>query len=107
MQGEQGMMVVRADLCDRLEALRRFSDRQRPEDFARSVVSIRQVAAAYGLNAVVRLTEALERAMERPDSSGVRQRALYLDRLRDAIGCERTDEEASQAMIASVCVRFS
>jgi hypothetical protein len=107
MQAEQGMMVIRAELCERLEALRRFSERQRPDDFARSVAGIRQLAAAYGLLPVVRLSEALERAMERPDSAGDRQSALYLDRLLDAIGCERTDEQASQAMLASVSVRFS
>ncbi len=107
MQAEQGMMVIRAELCERLEALRRFSDRNRGEDFARSVVGIRQLAAAYGLDPVVRLSEAMERAMARPDTRGARQSALYLDRLRDAIGCDRTDEQTSEALIASVCVRFS
>ncbi len=107
MRTEDGMMVVRADLCERLETLRRLSERQNPEDFTRSVASIRRLAGAYGLVPVVRLAEALERAMSRPDSTGPRQCALYLDRLRDAIGCERTDEEAGEAMIASVCVRFS
>ena len=107
MYVEQGMMVVRAELCERLDALRRFSERQKVEDFTRSIVGIRQLAAAYGLLPVVRLSEALERAVARPDSAGTRQCALYLDRLLDAIGCERTDEQASEAMIASVSVRFS
>ena len=107
MQAEQGMMVIRAELCERLDALRRFSERQRPEDCARSVIGIRQLAAAYTMTPVVRLSEALERAMERPDSAGNCQSALYLDRLLDAIGCDRTNEQASQAMLASVSVRFS
>ena len=107
MHAEQGMMVVRAELCERLEALRRFGERRREEDFARSVSGIRQLAAAYGLTPVVRLSEALERAVSRPDSAGSRHCALYLDRLLDAIGCERVDDQASEAMIASVCVRFS
>ena len=107
MHAEQGMMVVRAELCERLEALRRVGERRREKDFARSVGGIRQLAAAYGLTPVVRLSEALERAVARPDSAGSAQRALYLDRLLDAIGCERVDDQASEAMIASVCVRFS
>ena len=107
MQAEEGMMVVRAELCARLDALRRFSDRHHDKDFTRTVSGIRQLAAAYGLVPVVRLSEALERAMERPDSTGTCQSSLYLDRLRDAIGCDRTDDQASEAMIASVCVRFS
>ncbi|MDP8913490.1 MAG: hypothetical protein M3N39_07940 [Pseudomonadota bacterium] len=107
MQGEEGMMVVRAELCARLDALRRFSDRHRGQDFTRTMIGIRQLAAAYGLLPVVRLSEALKRAMELPDSAGKCQNSLYLDRLRDAIGCERNDEQASEAMIASVCIRFS
>ncbi len=107
MQAEEGMMVVRAELCARLDALRRFSDRRRGQDFTRTVSGIRQLAAAYGLLPVVRLSEALERAMDLPDTAGTCQNSLYLDRLRDAIGSERTDEQASEAMIASVFVRFS
>jgi hypothetical protein len=44
--------------------------------------------------------------MTRPDAAGPCQRSLYLDRLYDAIGCERLDDQASEAMIASVSVRF-
>jgi hypothetical protein len=102
----EAMMVVRAELCDRLEALRRFSKKQRPQDFTASVIGIRRLAAAYGLSPVVRLSEAFERAMTRADTAGPCQRSLYLDRLQDAIGCERLDDQASEAMIASVSVRF-
>jgi hypothetical protein len=102
------MMVVRADLCERLEALRNVSGGQRTQADVRAAVSgIRIVAAAYGLLPVVHLAEAMERALDRPDSAGPCQNALYFDRLRDAIGCERLDDEAGQAMIASVSVRFA
>jgi hypothetical protein len=108
MQSEhEAMMVVRAELCDRLEALRRFSKKRPPQDFTASVIGIRRLAAAYGLTPVVRLSEAFERAMTRPDAAGLCQRSLYLDRLHDAIGCERLDDQASEAMIASVSVRFA
>ena len=108
MRSEQdAMMVVRADLCERLEALRRYSRQQQATDFAETIAGMRLVAAAYGLTPVVRLSEALERAMLRADSSGSCQKALYLDRLEDAIGCGRLDDAASEAMIASVSVRFA
>jgi hypothetical protein len=98
MRSEQdAMMLVRADLCDRLEALRRQSS-------AANVAGIRSLAAAYGLTPVVRLADALERAMHSPGGSC--QNGLYLDRLRDAIGCERVDERTSEAMLASISVRF-
>ncbi len=106
MRSEQdGMMLVRADLCDRLEALRRLSARR--GDCFESVKTIRAMAEAYGLVPVARLAEALERAMQRPDGTGACPRALYFDRLQDAIGCRRLDEAASEAIIASVSVRFT
>ena len=99
-------MLVRAELCERLAALRGYAGRQGPRDFARTVAGIRSLAFAYGLMPVVHLADALERAA-RASTCGGRETALYLDRLQDAIGCRRLDEEASQAMIASVSVRMS
>lgn len=102
------IMLVRAELCERLESLRRLSKRQSARDFAQSVATIRQIAAAYGLTPVVRLAEAMERAIDQTDrhSPGQCPTALYLDRLHDAIGCGRDDDQASEAMIASVSVRL-
>jgi hypothetical protein len=98
-------LLVRAELCERLAVLRSYCERRGPRDFARTVAGIRQLAAAYGLTPVVHLADALERAA-RASSSGGRETALYLDRLQDAIGCTRLDAAASEAMIASISVRF-
>ena len=99
----EAMKVVRAELCDRIEALGRFSGRS-GGDRVESIVGIRRLAAAYGLDPVVRLAEAIERSMrEHPGESAA---ALYMDRLHDAIGCGRSDAAASEAMLASVSVRL-
>lgn len=108
-EDRDSMLLVRADLCDRLESLQRLSARITAQEFNRNVDRLRLAAAAYGLTPVVRLAEALERAVT---ETGLRQArgcpvSLYLDRLGDAIGCERVDEQASQAMLASVSVRLS
>lgn len=103
---DSGMMLVRAELCDRLAELQRYSERRKGGDFARAVDSIRLVAAAHGLTPVARLAEALERAMAESHATRIFPAALYLDRLQDAIGCSRMDDQASEAMIASVSVRF-
>ena len=100
-----GLLVVRAELCERLDSLQRFVRPLSSRDFAASVASIRTLAAAYGLAPVARLAEALERAVAEAGEHGC-PTALYLDRLRDAIGCQVSDESASQAMIASVSVRL-
>ena len=101
----EAMMLVRAQLCERLDRLRALSTLRNGRDFDAGVVGVRQLAAAYGLRPVVQLVEALERAGRQKDEIGF-PRALYLDRLQDAIGCSRLDEAAGEAMIASVSVRF-
>jgi hypothetical protein len=99
-----GMMLVRAELCERLASLETAAGRLNPRDFARSVAGIKDLAAAYGLTAVVRVADALERAAAQGRGSG--PRALYLGRLQDAIGCEPMDERAAEAMLASVSIRL-
>ena len=99
------MTTVRAELCERLESLQRLSRLQSGRDVAQSVQSIRRLAAAYGLTAVVRLADAMERAATEDEASAC-PTSLFLDRLHDAIGCESSDEAVSQAMIASVSVRL-
>ena len=99
------MMLVRADLCERLESLQAPSRRRSLDDFTADVDAIRGLAAAYGLTPVVRLAEALEQAMF--EQASACPTALYLGRLRDAIGCERLDEQASQTILASISVRLA
>jgi len=99
-----GMMLVRAELCDRLDSLQRAAARMNVRDFAKDVGSLRAMAAAYGLVPVVCLADALERAV-RVQPRGC-PAGLYFDRLRDAIGCERLDEAASEALLASVSIRL-
>lgn len=102
------MMVVRAELCERLAAMHAFAARASLRDLAESIGTFRTMAAAYGMTPVVRLTEALERAMAEDMSERAARcpTTLYLERLQDAIGCDCLDERASEAMIASVSVRM-
>ena len=107
MRTEQdAMKLVRAELCERLERLRAMPSRLPADAFVENVGSLRRLAAAYGLTPVERLASALEQNLfEVPGARGGPV-ALYLQRLGDAIGCERLDESASQAMVASVAVRL-
>ena len=97
------MMLVRADLCERLATIQALSKRVSARDFAENVEGLRRLAAAYGMTPVVRLAEALEHATA---DGAACPTSLYLARLQDAIGCERLDEEASQAFLASVSIRL-
>ena len=99
------MLVVRAELCDRLDSLQRSAARMNVRDFSQRIAGIRTIAAAYGLMPVVCVCDALDRAVRaQPRHCPA---ALYFDRLRDAIGCERIDEAASEAILASVSIRLS
>jgi len=100
-----GMLVVRAELCDRLDSLQRATAGMDVRDFAKAIGPIRTMAAAYGLIPLVCLADAFERAM-RSQPRGC-PAALYLDRMRDAIGCERSDDDAGTIMLASISVRLS
>jgi hypothetical protein len=93
------MMVVRSELYDRLDQLKSVSGRHSHADFDRRLEGIISLAGAYGLRPVARLAEALR--------EGGGPAPLYLERMRDAIRCERADEEAAQAMLASVSVRLA
>jgi len=99
-----GMMVVRAELCDRLDALQKAAARLTVRDFMSQIGAIRTLALAYGLLPVAAVADALTRAIA-AEPRGC-PAGLYFDRLRDAIGCERLDEAAEQAMLASVSIRF-
>lgn len=100
-----GMLVVRAELCDRLDSLQQAAARISVRELSQRLATIRTMAADYGLIPVVCLCDALDRAV-RVQPRGC-PAGLYFDRLRDAIGCERLDEQASEALLASVSIRLS
>ena len=99
-----GMMLVRADLCDRIETLQRAAEAMSVRDFVQKLGTLRTLARAYNLVPVVALADALERAVRNEPRHC--PAGIYFDRLRDAIGCAPADEAASQAMLASISVRL-
>jgi len=106
-EDRDAMMLVRAELCERLALLQSYSRRTAARDAGDTLRGIRTLAAAYGLLPVVRLAEALENALaDAPAHHAPTLSALYLDRMQDAIGCSRYDEQASQALMASVSIRL-
>lgn len=99
-----GLMIVRAELCDRLDSLQQAAGRIGIRDLKQRIGTMRTMAAAYGLVPVVCLADALERAIAaQPRGCPA---GLYFDRLRDAMGCDRLDEAAGEALLASVSIRL-
>jgi hypothetical protein len=99
-----GMLLVRAELSERLDALQQAAARMTVRDFVRDLGAIRTLAGAYGMLPVVCLADAFERAI-RSEPRGC-PAGLYFDRLRDAIGCAPLDAVASETLMASISVRL-
>ena len=75
-------------------------------DFLKGIEAIRTMAGAYGMVPVVCLADAFERAIRAEPRFC--PASLYLERLRDAIGCGATEaDDAGTRMLASIQVRLS
>jgi len=100
-----GMMLVRGDLCDRLDALEKALASRGSLGVAAQADAIALLAAEYGLHPVQRLAEGLSVAL----GAGGRGAAVgpWIERLRDAIGCEAVDEQSGISWLASVMVRLA
>lgn len=105
---QDGMLLVRAELCDRLDSLQRAAAKMTMRDFVQQLATIRTMAAAYGMIPVVCLAEALERAVRNQPRGCPAD--IYFERLRDAVGCGADaavdGETAGQAMLASISIRL-
>ncbi|HTU09455.1 MAG TPA: hypothetical protein VMG08_01045 [Allosphingosinicella sp.] len=101
---QDGILLVRADLCERLDMLQKAAQRLSVREFMSQIGAIRTLALAYGLLPVVAVADALARAIA-AEPRGC-PAGLYFDRLRDAIGCDRLDAAAEQALLASVSIRL-
>ena len=98
------LLSVRAELCDRIDALAEQVLRIRSGQIAHAVDEIRRTAREYGLDAVADMAHSLESAMAGADGA-VTVRS-YLDAMREMIGCEALAPDAAQAWLASINQRL-
>ena len=100
-----GMMLVRANLCDLADALERALAARGSLGVSAYADTIAAMAGEYGLHPVQRLAEGLSVAL----GQGGRGAAVgpWIERLRDAIGCEAVDEQSNVSWLASVMVRLA
>jgi hypothetical protein len=101
---KDGMTVVRAQLCDRLDGLERALATRGSLGLAGHADAIGALARDYGLFSVQHLAEGLSVAL----GAGGRGAAIgpWIERLRDSIGCESVDEQSGTSWLASVMVRL-
>jgi len=100
-----GMMLVRADLCGRLDALEMALAARGALGVDAHADAMAVLAGDYGMSSVQRLAEGLSVAL----GAGGRGAAVgpWIERLRDSIGCEAIDEQAGTSWLASVLIRLA
>jgi hypothetical protein len=99
-----GLMVVRAQLCDRIDAIAAELAQLSPSQVAARIDEVRCVARDYGLVPVEAIAQGLESAL-----SGLTACASvrpWLDTMRDAVGCERADPATVQTYLAAIGQRI-
>jgi hypothetical protein len=101
----EGMMLVRAELRGRLDALEKALAARGSLGVGAHADAIAALAGDYGLQSVQRLAEGLSVAL----GAGGRGAAVgpWIERLRDSIGCESVDEQAGTSWLASVMIRLA
>lgn len=101
----EGMKLVRADLCGRLDRLEAGLAARGSIGAMSDAGAIASLAAEYGLVPAQRLAEGLAVAL----SAGGRGAAIgpWIEQLRESIGCEATDESNGDNWLASVMVRLA
>ena len=99
------MLTVRSGLCDRIDHLAHDAPHLSMGQLCTGIDAIRRTALDYGLDPVVQLARGLESALA--DAGGTGVVLPWLDTMRDAVGCERLDAEASSAWLASINLRLS
>jgi hypothetical protein len=96
---------VRAGLCDRIDRIAEALPHQSSTRLCENIDIVRRIAVDHGFSPVAQLARGLERTM----AAGERGAMVlsYLDMMRDAVGCDMDDGQASEAYLAAVSVRLA
>ncbi|QHL89975.1 hypothetical protein GVO57_02950 [Sphingomonas changnyeongensis] len=100
-----GLDQACARICAEIDGLAGIAGRVAPALLCARIDGIRRTARDYGLHPVADLAHALESAMAAGGARGLV--GSYLDLMREAARCGRTDREASQIYLAAAQVRLN
>lgn len=102
--GTDARLMVRADLCDRIDRLARELPHLSPERLAWAVDDIRRIARDHDLRPVAEIARRLESAIAA--SAGAAMVLPFLEAMADATGCESVDPVVAQRYLAAVGLRL-
>ena len=98
------MRQVRAQLCERIDGIAGTIARQDAPRLCANVDGVGALAAAHGIGPVEQLAHALEGLIAR--GAGGAAVIGYLDLMRDAAACGRSDAAATEAFAAAAAQRY-
>lgn len=98
------LMQVQAQLCDRIDRIAVEMPHLSVARLATEVDDVRRIAANNGLGLVVEIARRMESALAASD--GGMMAMSFLETMRDAVGCDRTDPATTQTYLAAINQRF-
>lgn len=101
---KDALMLVQAQMCERIDFLAAEMSRLSLSRLAHEVDALRQIAEANGLVPVVEIAHRLE--SELAASCGALMVGSFLEAMRDAVGCEPLDERATRTYLAAINQRL-
>jgi len=103
-----GLMIIRAELSDQLDALRLTSFQANPVQFLMRLEAIRKTAQESRFEAVAEIASAFEAVMQGViDGSGAGGVIeSFAGILEDAIGCKQLEASVAQSLLANVSLRL-
>ncbi|HEX8384515.1 MAG TPA: hypothetical protein VF592_14215 [Sphingomonas sp.] len=99
-----GLDTVRAELNRRIAAIDDRAARSHARDLAGDLDQVRAIAHRAGLHPAVTVAHLLGGALSRGEHGPLVHG--WLEMLRDAVGCDRSDPAACDAFAAACTVRF-
>jgi hypothetical protein len=101
-------MLIKAQLLDLLDALQLTMFEANPLQFLLRLEQLRDHAARHGLGAVAEIAATFEAALQKVGQTGGSTMVIdgFTAILHDAIGIAHSHPSASEAMLASVAIRF-
>ena len=103
----EAMKIVRAGLCERIDRLASLLPRASVPAVRRDLNDIGRTAGDYGMVPLLHIIRGMDRALSDGGWRGQVAARSYVEAMRDAAGCERTDEAAGEAYLASVNLRLA
>jgi hypothetical protein len=101
---QDALMIVRAQMIDRIDVLARAAGRVRSEQLMTQIDDIRSHARDCGMTVLAGLADQLQRGMG--GARGSVTISAYVDAMRDAVRCDNADATMMASLHASVGQRL-